>query len=138
MRNLQHSRVQYLNGYFKELLQVMGELMEIKVALDKTEEKMIQLPIYKKEFFRDKLTFDVDLTEGLYQFVERPEHISVDYFSEYNPLYFETVNRNAIDIFNYLFSNYKKLIFVTAIMSFDNIPKERTNFMSKYIRNHHK
>lgn len=116
----------------------MGELMEIKVALDKTEEKMIQLPIYKKEFFRDKLTFDVDLTEGLYQFVERPEHISVDYFSEYNPLYFETVNRNAIDIFNYLFSNYKKLIFVTAIMSFDNIPKERTNFMSKYIRNHHK
>ena len=99
---------------------------------------MIQLPIYKKEFFRDKLTFDVDLTEGLYQFVERPEHISVDYFSEYNPLYFETVNRNAIDIFNYLFSNYKKLIFVTAIMSIDNIPKERTNFMSKYIRNHHK
>lgn len=99
---------------------------------------MVQLPIYKKDFFQNKLTFHVDITEGLYQFLDRLEHISVDYFSEYNPLYFKTVNRNAIDIYNYLFSKYEKLIFVTAIMSFDNIPKERINFMSKYIRNYHK
>lgn len=98
---------------------------------------MIKLPIYKNEFFKDKFTFHVDITEGLYQFLDRPEHISVDHFSEYNPLYFATVHRNAIDIYNYLFLKYEKLIFVTAIMSFDNIPKERVNFMSKYIRNYH-
>lgn len=99
---------------------------------------MIQLPIYKDEFFQNKLTFHVDLTEGLYQFLDRPEHVSVDHFSEYNPVYFETVNKNVRDIYNYLFFKYEKLIFVAAIMSFDNIPKERINFMSKYIRNHHK
>ncbi|WP_323702984.1 hypothetical protein [Mammaliicoccus sp. Dog046] len=99
---------------------------------------MIQLPIYKKEFFLKDMTFHVDLTEGLQQYLERPEHVSVDTFSEYNPIYFKTVNENAVSVFDYVFSKYDHLIFVASIMTYNDVPKERTNFLSKYIKNHHK